>query len=102
VSDHVDLGDESSVERRNRTLKVQENAQDTVLRVMMEQKEIRKWMFDLLAKCHMFQTSFDRSALSMAFHEGERNIGLQIQADLLRVSSKLYLAMLEEQEKKDD
>lgn len=103
MSDHIDLGDESSVTTRQRELKVRENAQDTVLRVMMEQKEIRKWMFELLSRCHMFQTSFSKSALEMAFMEGARNVGLQVQNDLVRVSPELYLKMMkEQQESKDD
>jgi len=58
-------------------------------------------MYDLLATCQMFQTSFSKSALEMAFNEGARNVGLRITADIMRVTPDNYVKMLREQKDKD-
>lgn len=56
----------------------------------------REYMYDLLASCHVYTTSFATNALAMAFREGERNIGLRLGADLTEASADLYLQMLKE------
>jgi hypothetical protein len=44
----------------------------------------------------VFQTTFSIEALSMAFQEGERNIGLELLADLMAASPDMFIAMLRE------
>ena len=60
----------------------------------------RELLWDLLTKCGIYQTSFRpgiaEQALSMAFLEGQRNIGLMLQADLVRADAVMYNKMREE------
>jgi hypothetical protein len=56
----------------------------------------RGYVYDLLASCHVFQSSFATNALAMAFNEGERNVGLLITNDLITASPDNYLLMLKE------
>lgn len=67
----------------------------------MDQPQVRAWMFDLLAVCQMFQTSFSKSALEMAFNEGSRNVGLRLTADIMRVCPDNYVKMLREHKDKE-
>jgi hypothetical protein len=56
----------------------------------------REYIYDLLASCHIYSTSFAHNALTMAFAEGERNIGLRLGADITEAAPDLYLTMLRE------
>jgi hypothetical protein len=56
----------------------------------------RGWMFELLAGCHVYETSFSTNALSMAYHEGERNVGLKLVAALAVACPERYLEMMRE------
>ena len=46
------------------------------------------------------RTSFNASGSVMAFNEGQRNIGLMLQAEVLEASPEAYMTMLNEQRKK--
>lgn len=88
--------DEGQVKAAAKAAKRKETRQEAALRGLMSKEEGRSWMFDLLAKCHIFQTSMNTNALQMAFAEGERNIGLVLYADLTRLCPNEYLLMLTE------
>lgn len=67
----------------------------------MSHEATRAWMYDLLARCQMYQSSFSKSALEMAFNEGARNVSLQLTADLMRLCPDDYVKMLREQQELD-
>lgn len=57
----------------------------------------RQWIWGLLERCHMFRTSFHGEAThATAFSEGERNIGLMIQADVMKAAPGAYEMMQRE------
>lgn len=56
----------------------------------------RDYYFNLLARCHVYDSSFGTNALMMAFSEGERNVGLILQADLMEANPDAFLLMLKE------
>jgi len=59
-------------------------------------------MWSLMSRCGIFRTSFDReSATQTAFNEGERNIGLMLQDDILSASPEAYLKMTQESKIKE-
>lgn len=63
---------------------------------VMSTPEGRRFTWRLLCECGIFRTSFNTNALSMAFAEGQRNIGLMLQARLAKAAPKMYQTMLEE------
>lgn len=56
----------------------------------------RRWIRHLLTMCHIWHTSMERNAMSMAFLEGERSIGLFVNGELIEANQDMYLQMLKE------
>ncbi len=94
-----DAGDPKAVRERNRTLKRVEASERTVIRQIMGSHEGRAWIFKTLSLCHVYQSTFSTNALTMACAEGERNIGLQLTADVIAACPERYLEMLKENSK---
>lgn len=70
---------------------------DTALSAMMSRRETRLWLWDLIEnKCHLNHPIFRTNPQQMAHAEGERNIGLQVLAQIVRVDPDNYLAMIKE------
>jgi hypothetical protein len=57
----------------------------------------RSWTRELLESCHIFHASFTGEALSSAFKEGERSIGLRLLAGIMRAYPEAYVQMMSEQ-----
>lgn len=67
---------------------------------LMSSPRGRRLVWWLLAKCGVNRTSFNNSGSVMAFNEGQRNIGLLLQAEVLDTSPEAYMTMLSEQRTK--
>jgi hypothetical protein len=65
------------------------------LKQILQSKNGRIYLWDLLAKCGVNRTSFTGNSGTF-FKEGERNIGLQVQADIVKFFPDQYVAMLKE------
>lgn len=66
------------------------------VRWMMSSPRGRRLVWWLLAKTGINRTSFNNSGSVMAFNEGQRNIGLMLQAEVLEASPDAYMTMLQE------
>lgn len=64
------------------------------LKNAMSSKDGREMIFSILDLCQLNASSFSTNALSMAFAEGRRSVGLDLQS---RIDGELYLLMLKEQ-----
>lgn len=89
----ADRGDVREVEKISRATA---RTDDDVLRGIMRTPAGRGWMFRRLAVCHLHEVTFVGDALKSAFLEGERNIGLMFQADILRVCPDEFIQMMRE------
>lgn len=69
------------------------------LKWLMSDKRGRRFVHRLLAKAGVFRTSFDGTAESTFFREGERNVGLLFLADINDHAGEEYLLMLKEARK---
>jgi hypothetical protein len=98
----LDLSDERHVRQRSRNVKARENTQAQVLRNLMASIDGREWMYELLALCHVYQTSFSADALWMAKAEGERTIGLQLIGQIQVSCPEAYLQMMKEAAERAD
>ena len=80
-----------------------ENARKTFvddIKWLMSSPRGRRIAWWLLEKAGVNRTSFNNSGSVMAFNEGQRNIGLMIQAQIVEMAPEAYMTMLEEQRKK--
>jgi hypothetical protein len=95
----VDLGDRESVKKRDKEIRVNKATREEMIRAVMGMPQGRaliRWiLFDI---CHIEEPSFTTNGLTMAFREGERNIGQRIKADILmtREDANNYYQMLRE------
>lgn len=67
----------------------------------MRTVEGREFLYDLLARCHVFQTSFASDPHLTAFRCGEHNVGLMLTAELIAASETGYLEVLKHGRRND-
>lgn len=56
----------------------------------------RRLVWWILGKAGVNRTSFNNSGSVMAFNEGQRNIGLMLQGEVLDANAEAYMTMLQE------
>lgn len=91
----VDLGSASSAGERNVGIKQREARRLNGLKQILEQPDSRTYLWDLLEFCGVARTSFTGNSTTF-FNEGQRNVGLRIQADLTAHFPDKYLTMMKE------
>ncbi|SPJ15389.1 conserved hypothetical protein [Syntrophobacter sp. SbD2] len=94
-------GDAQQVAKAKSRQKTRELQKKAALRKIMSDPEGRMWMWDLLSRCGVYHSSYSSDALAMAFHEGHRNIGLHLTAEINRLSPELYTRMVSENQEKE-
>lgn len=87
--------DAKEAEREEQRKKAQDT-EATDVKWLMKQRAGRRIVWRLLEQAHVFQSSFNTNALTMAFNEGNRNYGNRLLALVQRHSSEFYLTMVEE------
>lgn len=102
MSEVEQIGEKDEVTSRNKRAKKAQLEQDAAISALMQHPQTRSWMYQLLSWCGMYQSSFDRSALSMAFNEGARNVGLRVTSEIMRVCPDSYVQMIREAEAQKD
>lgn len=66
---------------------------------MMNDPRGRRIAWDLMSKCHVFESSFSPNLSQTNFNEGERNVGLRLFNDIMENASDQYMRMAEENSK---
>lgn len=87
-----DAGDRAHVSERQKKRRLRAEQADADLLWLMNQREGRRFMWRLLQSCHLYETSFTGTSATF-FREGERNVGLQVLADITRLCPDLYARM---------
>jgi hypothetical protein len=94
--------DRKQVRAKEKEAKLDESNRLAYTRRIMSDGPGRKWMHDLLVRCHIFQTAFAAGQPdNTAFRLGEQNTGLQIFADVIAASPQEYVLMMNEASIKD-
>lgn len=92
-----DGSNRKQVREREKELKISEANRLAYTKRLMSDAPGRKWMFDLLLKCHIWQTPFAAgSPDTTAFRLGEQNLGLQVFADVMAAAPQEYVLMMNE------
>lgn len=92
-----DANDAQHVKKARKQAEIDDAMRFDVIRNVMSTLPGRKWIYELLQRCHCYSTSFVQgSPDASAFREGERNIGLQLLVDVQMGASESYLVMLKE------
>ncbi len=90
--------DAKAISKRETATKRRARIADEDLRAVMNTRQGRRFMWELLATTHVYQTSFrhGEAVESAVYREGERNIGLQLLDRLHRTCADLYAVMVRE------
>lgn len=97
-----DGSDRKQVRAREKELKIAEGNRLAYTRRVMQDAPGRKWMHDLLSRCHIWQTAFAAGQPdTTAFRLGEQNLGLQIFADVITAAPQEYVLMMSEASTKE-
>lgn len=97
IADPTDLvAQDEAAEAQASTAEAQANHAANDLRWLMGHKQGRRIAARVLEKAHVHHTSFNTNASVTAFREGERNVGLWLQADILDTCPEAYMQMLKE------
>lgn len=92
-----DASDEAQVNQRKRDAGRRKKEGRDVLVNLLSKPAGRAWVWELLSATHMFEPSFvQNDPTGTAFREGERNVGLRILADLMRVAPDSFVLMMKE------
>jgi hypothetical protein len=91
--------DPEQVASKRRSAGKKRKANESVVYTIMSTQHGRVWMYSMLEACHCFNTSFTGEALSGAFKEGERNIGLRLIDSIMKASPDEFILMLKEHNK---
>lgn len=98
ITDPIDLvgqNDEAQAQAQAAAVLADQAVAD--LRWLMGHKQGRRIAARVLEKAHVHHASFNTNASVTAFREGERNVGLWLQAEILDTCPDAYLQMLKEQ-----
>ncbi len=88
--------DRPSIRARTKQAKVIESLDRSVMRSIMANGPGRAWMYRKLEACHIHTPSFAANPYVTAYREGERNIGLLLESEIMSACPDMYLLMLQE------
>lgn len=91
----ADLSDAQQVRERRKEARRKLKDQDKDFASVMGTEAGRRVMWRLLEITGLYKSSYALDA-SIHFNEGQRNIGLQLLADMNRVCPEKYLEMIQE------
>jgi hypothetical protein len=99
----TDFADDSpSIERKRSRVANDRVIKDNVIRLLMSRGDGRRFLWLLMQDCHMFEISArfgEEAVLKTYFSEGERNIGLRLLMDIMRLAPREYILSMEENSK---
>lgn len=94
----LNASDPKQVEKSARREKLRRERELRDVSVILSTREGRRYLWELLAQCRVFQTIWEPSA-RIHFLEGQRNIGLKVLADINDADPTAYVTMLSESKK---
>lgn len=93
-------GDRGAMAERQKRRRLAAQRDDRAVVWMMAQPEGRRFVRRLLGLCHLYESSFTGTEATF-FREGERNVGLQVLAEIVRLCPGQHAVMLTESQEDD-
>ena len=91
-----DASNRKEIRRAEKAAAIADRQRAGVIQGLMQTSAGRAYIWDELAACHIFSTSFSLEALQMAFAEGERNAGLRLMDSIMESAPEEFLMMWRE------
>lgn len=74
------------------------NKHDSALKNLLQNKDFRFYMAELLGVCKTFENAFDEKGNVAAFNNGKQFIGQKIFNDIMLISPQAYITMCQEEQ----
>jgi hypothetical protein len=87
------------VEKQRRADANAEAQRKSDLRAVLATDAGRRYVWYLLGQTGLYRTSFATHSNQMSFNEGQRNVGLKLQAEVIEVDPSAYLKMINEEKR---
>ncbi len=71
---------------------------NAALKNLLQNKDFRFYMSELLGVCKTFQNAFDEKGNVAAFNNGKQAIGQKIFEDIMLISPQAYITMCQEEQ----
>jgi hypothetical protein len=78
--------------------KMLEQKHNTALANLLQNKDFRFYMAELLGVCKTFENAFDEKGNVAAFNNGKQAIGQKIFNDIMLISPQAYITMCQEEQ----
>lgn len=88
-------------EEQRKTEAIAQQTELNDMRQIMATDYGRRFMWNLLAKAGVYRTSFTGNSTTF-FNEGQRNIGLMMQSQILQACPEQYIVMLNESKEQQE
>lgn len=75
-----------------------EQKHTTALKNLLQNKDFRFYMAELLGVCKTFENAFDEKGNVAAFNNGKQAIGQKIFNDIMLISPQAYITMCQEEQ----
>ena len=105
MSEQSSASDAKAVSKRVAAVRRESERVSRGICAVLATPDTRAFVWDLLASCGLYETSFHTNALTMAFGEGKRDVGLKLVAQIMEFDQEAYLTMQREaanREKEND
>jgi hypothetical protein len=93
-----DAGNPEDVTNRKKVADEREVLRTAGLRGILESREGRIFLYELLGQCGIYQISYTGNSETF-FREGKRAVGLQLLSDIVKCNNDAYISMLKENSK---
>lgn len=93
--------DRALLDKKERAQENAERTREKDLQKILSLAEGRRYLWYLLSKTGLYETSFATHSNQMAFNEGERNVGLRLQKEIMEADAEAHLKMINEEKKYD-
>lgn len=94
--EYGDAADEHKVKAKAKREERLERKNSDEMRLILSTKEGRRFLWQLVGECGVFQCLFDGNGSRTFFKEGERNVGLKILTRIMDASPDSYVVMSRE------
>ncbi len=101
MSNVFDAKDEPRDSARKQRALNERRADDAFLQNALKSRAGRNYFWRVLERCHLFEMTYVMGVFdATAFREGERSIGNQMLADIVRVAPEAFIEMMADRNKK--
>ena len=95
MSDY-NAGDRKQVREAEKRAKLFNRQRMEFIRTSLTTEQGRRFFWNILEVCHIFQLSYAGDEVNVIFREGERSIGLYILNDIMAICPEKFVEMMQE------